>query len=45
MIVEASIVGFVKTLLIIIGSFTVLRFMGRWMTAKREEEERKRQNR
>ncbi|MFZ9028985.1 MAG: hypothetical protein ACO2Z9_08200 [Crocinitomicaceae bacterium] len=40
--VEASVTGLVRTLLIIIGVFVLLRFLGQLMTAKRNmEEERK----
>lgn len=40
--VEASVTGLVRTLLIIIGIIVLLRFLGQLMTAKRNmEEERK----
>ena len=40
--VEASVTGLVRTLLIIIGVFVLLRFLGQLMNAKRNmEEERK----
>lgn len=40
--VEASVTGLVRTLLIIIGMFVLLRFLGQLMNAKRNmEEERK----
>jgi hypothetical protein len=38
-IVAASLVGIVKTVLIIIGSMVVLRFIGQLMIAKRNAEE------
>jgi hypothetical protein len=38
-IAEASITGLFKTLLIIIGAFVVLRFLGQLMVAKRNMEE------
>lgn len=42
MIVEASITGLFRTLLIIIGVIVLLRFLGQLMSAKRNmEEERK----
>lgn len=40
--VEASVTGLVRTLLIIVGVIVILRFLGQLMTAKRNmEEERK----
>lgn len=39
MLVEASITGLFKTLLMIIGALVVLRFFGRFMIAKRILEE------
>ena len=39
MIVEASITGFFKTVLILIGVFVALRFIGRLMIAKRNLDE------
>lgn len=40
--VEASVTGVLKTVLIIIGAFVLLRFLGQFMIAKRNmEEERK----
>lgn len=42
MIVEASITGLFRTVLIILGAFVLLRFLGQLMMAKRNmEEERK----
>ena len=41
MIVEASVVGVFRTLLILIGLFMVLRFLGRLANAKRNLEEEK----
>ncbi len=42
MIVEASISGLFRTVLIILGAFVLLRFLGQLMMAKRNmEEERK----
>jgi len=41
-IVEASITGLFRTVLIILGAFVLLRFLGQLMMAKRNmEEERK----
>jgi uncharacterized membrane-anchored protein YhcB (DUF1043 family) len=41
-VVEASVTGVFKTVLIIIGAFVLLRFLGQLMIAKRNmEEERK----
>lgn len=39
MIVEASIVGVFRTVLILIGLYVVLRFLGRLATAKRNQDE------
>lgn len=40
--VEASVTGLIRTLLIIVGVIVLLRFLGQLMTAKRNmEEERK----
>ena len=39
MVAEASVVGVVRTLLILIGLFMVLRFFGRLATAKRNQDE------
>jgi hypothetical protein len=39
MIVEASIVGIFKTVLLILGAFVLLRFLGQLMIAKRNMEE------
>lgn len=41
MIAEASVVGVFRTLLILIGLFMVLRFLGRLANAKRNIEEEK----
>lgn len=41
MIVTASLTGLIKTLLILIGGFIVLRFFGQLMNAKRNIEEEK----
>lgn len=42
MVVEASIAGLFRTVLIILGAFVLLRFLGQLMMAKRNmEEERK----
>jgi len=38
MIAEASVVGVFRTLLILIGLFIVLRFLGRLATAKRNQD-------
>ena len=43
-IVEASITGLFRTLLIIIGVFVLLRFLGQLMNAKRGMEEERRMN-
>lgn len=39
MVAEASVVGVFRTLLILIGLFIVLRFLGRLATAKRNMDE------
>ena len=39
MIIEASIVGIFKTVLLILGAFVLLRFLGQLMIAKRNMEE------
>lgn len=44
MVVEASITGLFRTLLLIIGAFVVLRFLGQLMNAKRSMEEERRMN-
>ena len=41
MIAEASVVGVFRTLLILIGLFVILRFLGRLANAKRNLEEEK----
>lgn len=41
MIAEASVVGVFRTLLILIGLFVILRFLGRLANAKRNIEEEK----
>lgn len=38
MVVEASVVGVFRTLLILVGLFIVLRFFGRLATAKRNQD-------
>lgn len=43
MIVTASITGLIKTVLILLGVFVVLRFLGRVMLAKNALEEERRQ--
>jgi hypothetical protein len=45
MVVTASITGLFKTLLIILGAFVLLRFLGQVMMAKRNMEEDRRLNR
>ncbi len=45
MVVTASITGLFKTLLIILGAFVLLRFLGQVMMAKRNMEEERRLNR
>ena len=44
MIVEASVSGLVRTVLLIIGTFVALRFIGQLMIAKRNIEEERRLN-
>lgn len=44
MIIQASITGLFKTLLIIIGVFVVVRFLGQLMIAKRNMEEERQLN-
>ncbi len=44
MIVEASIVGIFKTVLLILGAFVLLRFFGQLMIAKRNMEEERQLN-
>lgn len=44
MIVEASATGLVRTLLIIIGVFVILRFLGQFMTAKKNMEQERSMN-
>lgn len=44
MIVEASITGLFRTVLIILGAFVLLRFLGQLMMAKRNMEEERRIN-
>ena len=44
LIVEASITGLFRTLLIIIGVFVLLRFIGQLMNAKRNMEEERQMN-
>lgn len=45
MVVTASITGLFKTILIILGAFALLRFLGQVMMAKRNMEEERRLNR
>jgi hypothetical protein len=45
MFVTASITGLFKTILIILGAFVLLRFLGQVMMAKRNMEEERRLNR
>ena len=45
MFVTASITGLFKTILIILGAFVLLRFVGQVMMAKRNMEEERRLNR
>jgi hypothetical protein len=45
MVVTASITGLFKTILIILGAFVLLRFIGQLMMAKRNMEEERRLNR
>lgn len=42
--VEASFTGLIRTLLIIVGVFVVLRFLGQLMNAKRNMEEERKMN-
>jgi len=42
MIVEASVSGIFKTILMILGAFVLLRFFGQFMVAKRNLEEERR---
>ena len=42
MVLESSVSGFFRTILIIIGSIVLLRFLGQLMNAKRNLEEEKR---
>jgi len=44
MVAEASVVGVFRTLLILVGLFFVLRFLGRLATAKRNMEEERELN-
>jgi hypothetical protein len=44
MIAEASIVGIFKTVLLILGAFVLLRFLGQLMIAKRNMEEERQLN-
>ena len=44
MVATASIVGVVKTLLMIAGGFVLLRFIGQFMIAKRDMEEERELN-
>lgn len=44
MIVEASITGVIRTILILIGILVVLRFLGQLMNAKRNMEEERELN-
>jgi hypothetical protein len=44
MVVEASIVGIFKTVLLILGAFVLLRFLGQLMIAKRNMEEERQLN-
>ncbi len=39
MVVEASVTGVFKTILMILGAFVLLRFLGQFLTAKRNMEE------
>ena len=45
MLVTASITGLFKTILIILGAFVLLRFLGQVMMAKRNMDEERRLNR
>lgn len=44
MIVEASVTGIFRTVLIILGALVLLRFLGRLMIAKRNMEEERKMN-
>lgn len=44
MIIEASVPGLIRTVLLIIGTFVALRFIGQLMIAKRNIEEERRLN-
>lgn len=44
MIVEASVTGLFRTLLIIVGAIVLLRFLGRLLNAKRNMEEERQMN-
>lgn len=44
MVVEASITGIFRTVLIVIGAIVLLRFLGQFMIAKRNMEEERRLN-
>lgn len=43
-VVEASIISLFRTLLFIIGAIVIVRFIGQFMTAKRNMEEERRMN-
>ncbi len=43
-VVEASVTGFIRTILIIIGAIVALRFLGQLMIAKRNMEEERAMN-
>jgi hypothetical protein len=44
MVVEASVTGIIRTVLVIVGVITLLRFFGRIMIARRAYEEEQRNN-
>ena len=44
MVVEASVTGLFRTLLIIVGAIVLLRFLGQLMNAKRNMEEERQMN-
>lgn len=44
MVVEASVTGIFRTVLIVIGAIVLLRFLGQFMIAKRNMEEERRLN-
>ncbi len=44
MVVEASVTGIFRTVLIILGALVLLRFLGRLMIAKRNMEEERKMN-